>query len=89
MPPWLHQLVEHNRQKKAVSRRIQYPFVANDGIADGLDYLRQICPMLIIDGTKDHFIIQFCGGKEGGQQWYKREVCKEMMGHHKKQASWL
>ena len=45
--------------------------------------------MLIIDGTKDHFIVQFCGGKEGGQQWYKREVCKEMMGHHKKQASWL
>ena len=45
--------------------------------------------MLIIDETNRHFIVQFCGRKEGGQQLYKREGCKEMMGHHKKQASWL
>ena len=45
--------------------------------------------MLIFDETKDCFIVRFCVGKEGGQQSYKQEVSEEMMGHCKKQASWL
>ena len=43
--------------------------------------------MLIIDKTKDHFIVHFCSGAEVVQQSYKQEVCEEMMGHRKKHVS--
>ena len=74
---------------KVVNKMTRCPSIANDGILDGLDYLRQICPMLIIDETKDHFVVHFCSGAGVVQQSYKRKLCEEMMGHHKKHVSWL
>ena len=36
---------------------------------------------------KDCFVVCFCGGAKVVQQSYKREVCEEMMGPHKKRCS--